>query len=73
MNSLKQKPKGKTSPAYGVKKPLKAEVNYCPSYPSGETAESLDKVRVVLLLEVKKKDNDQTLKVLMDKIFALRR
>ncbi|KAI4901817.1 hypothetical protein NFI96_010212 [Prochilodus magdalenae] len=64
--------KGKTSPAYGVKKPLKAEVNYCPSYPSGETAESLEKVRVALLLEVKKKDNDQTVKVLMDKIFALR-
>ncbi|XP_037392517.1 uncharacterized protein LOC108416135 [Pygocentrus nattereri] len=46
---------------------------YCPSFPSGETAESLERVRVTLLSEVKKKDNEQTLKVLMDKTFALRR
>ncbi|XP_049322989.1 uncharacterized protein LOC111197377 isoform X2 [Astyanax mexicanus] len=73
VNSLKHKPQGKSSPAYGVKKPRRAEVNYCPSFPSGETAESLERVRVNLLSEGKKKNNDQTLKVLMDKTFALRR
>ncbi|XP_049341258.1 uncharacterized protein LOC111194762 isoform X2 [Astyanax mexicanus] len=73
VNSLKHKPQGKSSPAYGVKKPRRAEVNYCPSFPSGETAESLERVRVTLLSEGKKKNNDQTLKVLMDKTFALRR
>lgn len=30
VNSLTHKPDGKCSPAYGVKKPRKAEVNYCP-------------------------------------------
>uniref|UniRef100_A0A3B1IS49 PB1 domain-containing protein n=1 Tax=Astyanax mexicanus TaxID=7994 RepID=A0A3B1IS49_ASTMX len=73
VNSLKHKPQGKSSPAYGVKKPRRAEVNYCPSFPVGETAESLERVRVTLLSEGKKKNNDQTLKVLMDKTFALRR
>lgn len=61
MNSMKQKPKGKSSSAYGIKKPCRAEVNYCPSYPSGETPESLERVRVALLSEVKKKDNDPDL------------
>ena len=32
---------GKCSPAYGIKKPGKAEVNYYPNYPSGETVETL--------------------------------
>ncbi len=37
MNALKHKPEGKHSPAYGIKKPKKAEVNYCPVFPAGET------------------------------------
>lgn len=44
VNALKHKPDGKCSPAYGVKKPKKAEVYYCPTYPSGETAETLEKI-----------------------------
>lgn len=55
VNALTHKPDGKCSPAYGVKKPKKAEVNYCPTYPSGETAETLEKIRVALLSEVKKR------------------
>ncbi|KAL7846622.1 hypothetical protein SRHO_G00216020 [Serrasalmus rhombeus] len=51
VNSIKQKPKGKSSPADNIKKPHKAEVNYCPSYPSGEIPESLERVRVALLSE----------------------
>ncbi|XP_014184641.1 uncharacterized protein LOC106632349 [Haplochromis burtoni] len=45
VNSVKHKPNGKCTPAYGVKKPKKAEVNYCPTYPAGETAETLEEIR----------------------------
>lgn len=41
VNALKHKPDGKCRPAYGVKKPKKAEVSYCPAYPTGETAKTL--------------------------------
>ena len=73
VNALKQKPDGKCSPAYGVKKPKKAEVNYCPAYPTGETAETLEKKRVALLSEVQKRNNDEKVATMMDKNFALRR
>ncbi|XP_028298033.1 uncharacterized protein LOC114460299 [Gouania willdenowi] len=58
LNSLKQKPEGKVSPAYGVKRPKKAEVNYCPAYTTDETAETLEVIRVALLSEVQKRNND---------------
>ncbi|XP_013886534.1 uncharacterized protein LOC106534417 [Austrofundulus limnaeus] len=73
VNALKHKPESKCSPAYGVKKPKKAEVNYCPNYPAGETAETLEELRVMLLSEVKKRNNEQKLAEMMDKTFALRR
>lgn len=65
--------KEKTSPASGVKKPRKAEVNYCPSYPSGESAETLEKIRETLVLEAKKKNNEDTVAAMMTKTFAHRR
>lgn len=55
VNALKHKPDGKCSPAYGVKKLKKAEVNYCPAYPTGERAKTLQMVRVALLSEVQNK------------------
>ncbi|CAI5674046.1 uncharacterized protein LOC109194394 isoform X4 [Oreochromis niloticus] len=73
VNSLKHKPDGKCTPAYGVKKPKKAEVNYCPTYPAGETAETLEEIRVDLLSEVKKKNNDHRVAAMMEKTLALRR
>lgn len=48
-NVLKQKPDGKCSLAYGVKRPKKSEVNYCPAYPTGETAEMPEKTRMAPL------------------------
>lgn len=56
-----------------VKKPRKAEVNYCPDYPVGETRESLEGERQALLLEVKKKNNQKLIKIKMERTFAYRR
>ncbi|CAL9703509.1 unnamed protein product [Knipowitschia caucasica] len=73
LNSLTNKPADKCTPAYGVKKPRKAEVNYFPSYPAGDSAETLEKIRENLILEASKRDNNNTVTVLMEKTFALRR
>ncbi|TKS65348.1 putative RNA-directed DNA polymerase from transposon BS [Collichthys lucidus] len=73
VNALKQKPHGKCSPAYAVKKPKKAEVIYCPAYPTGETTQTLEMIRVALLSEVQKRNNDDKVVMMMDKTFALRR
>lgn len=67
LNSLKHKPESKHSPAHGVKKVCKTEVNYCPSYLRGETYDSLENMRVSRLSEIKKINNDQTIKMLMEK------
>lgn len=64
---MKNKPKGITNPAFGVKKDCKAEVSFCHSYPPGETVDNL------ILSEVKKKNNEQILQRLMDRTFAFRR
>lgn len=73
INSMTHKPADKSSPAYGVKKPRKAEVNYCPSYPSGETAETLERIRETLISEAKKRNNEDTVGAMMTKTFAHRR
>ncbi len=73
MNALKHKPEGKHSPAYGIRKPKKAEVNYCPVFPAGETVESQEKMRVELIAELKKRNNDETVRKMMDMTFAYRR
>ena len=43
LNSLKNKAQDKSQAALTVKKPRRAEVNYCPQHPKGETADSLEK------------------------------
>ncbi|XP_076845338.1 sterile alpha motif domain-containing protein 3-like [Brachyhypopomus gauderio] len=63
----------KTAAATGVKKPRKAEVNFLPPYPTGESKQSLEKDRVDLLSEVKKKDNQKTISEKMSKTFSYRR
>ncbi len=61
INSVKGK-RGDTNQCPNqVKKPRKAEVNYCPDYLAGETKESLEEERKALLLEVNKK-NPQLIK-----------
>lgn len=71
VNSLKNKPVGKRSAAFGIKKAKRAEVNFCPTYPSAETEESLEAMRKALLLDVKR--NSQAVKLKMEKTFAYRR
>ncbi|XP_029970153.1 uncharacterized protein LOC115404937 [Salarias fasciatus] len=73
INSLKHKPADRCQPAYDVKKPRKAEVNFCPPYPAGETKDSLEGERLALLSEVKKRHNDKVVKEKMAKTFAYRR
>ncbi len=73
INSLKNKPADKCQPAYNIKKPRKAEVNFCPPYPAGETQDSLEGERVSLLSEVKKRHNNAVIKEKMAKTFAYRR
>lgn len=48
-------------------------MNYCPTYSAGETAETLEEIRVALLSEVNKRHNEHKLPAMMDKTFALRR
>ncbi|XP_039650143.1 uncharacterized protein LOC120555500 [Perca fluviatilis] len=73
VNSLKNKPAGRCSAAFGVKKAKRAEVNFCPTYPSAETEESLEAMQKALLLDVKKRDNREVVKLKMEKTFAHRR
>ncbi|XP_060788702.1 uncharacterized protein LOC132893502 [Neoarius graeffei] len=73
INSLKNKSKDDCLPAKNVKKARKAEVNYCPSNPAGETDESLEKLRVELLNDVEQRDRTQLVKEKMSRTFAFRR
>ncbi|CAI5657603.1 unnamed protein product [Oreochromis niloticus] len=73
VNSLKNKPPEKSSPAFDVKRPKSGEVDYCPSLPFGESKQSLEKMRVELLSDVKKRNNRETVMSKMNRTFALRR
>lgn len=61
------------SPASGVKKARKAEVNFCPALPPGETNGSQESKRVALLSELDKRNNESHVAQLMDQTFSLRR
>uniref|UniRef100_A0A8C2FFN5 Uncharacterized protein n=1 Tax=Cyprinus carpio TaxID=7962 RepID=A0A8C2FFN5_CYPCA len=73
VNSLKNKQKGQGKPAANIKKPRRAEVNFCPNHPRGETNDSLEVERVALLTEVKKKNNETVIKEKMQRTFSYRR
>ncbi|KAF3859055.1 hypothetical protein F7725_021454 [Dissostichus mawsoni] len=51
----------------------RGEVAYCPSFPSGEDDDSLENIRVELLSDIKKRNNRETVKMKMQRTFALRR
>ena len=72
VNSLKREA-GNDKPAKNIKKPRKAEVNYLPDYPSGETAASLEAIRLALIDDMKKRGNDREVKEKMVKTFPYRR
>lgn len=71
INSLKNKAQDK--PALNVKKPRRAEVNYCPQHPKGETTDTLENERIALLSEIKKRNNDHVVVLKMEKTFSYRR
>lgn len=74
INSLKNKATYKRSlAALNVKKPKRAEVNYCPQHPKGETADSLEQERIAMLSEVKKRNSDHIVTEKMEKTFSYRR
>ena len=73
INSLERKKTGAEKPAKDVKKAKKAEVNYLPDIPMGETAESLEQTRKELVNEIMKRDNDQVVALKMATTFSARR
>lgn len=73
INSLKRKPHGERNPAKNCKRPKRAEVNYLPPHPSGETSDTLELERQELLNEVKKKNNNKVIQEKMAKTFSYRR
>uniref|UniRef100_A0A3B3RUC4 PB1 domain-containing protein n=1 Tax=Paramormyrops kingsleyae TaxID=1676925 RepID=A0A3B3RUC4_9TELE len=73
VNSLKRKQPNDRVPSKNVKKPKKAELNYLPPHPHGESLESLENEQKALLDEIKKKDNQRVIAVKMSKTFSYRR
>ncbi|KAI4872416.1 hypothetical protein NFI96_031728, partial [Prochilodus magdalenae] len=73
INSLKRKSPGEKNPAKNCKRPKRAEVNYLPPHPSGETSSSLERERQELLNEVKKKNNTKVIQEKMAKTLSYRR
>ncbi|MEQ2183100.1 hypothetical protein GOODEAATRI_029130 [Goodea atripinnis] len=73
VNCLKRKSTADKTPAKKLKKAKKSEVNYLPPHPQGETDTTLEKERVELLYEHKKRDNNKLISEKMAKTFSLRR
>ncbi|XP_048828042.1 uncharacterized protein LOC125705809 [Brienomyrus brachyistius] len=74
VNSRKKKwTEDSSSPCRNLKKAKKSEVNYLPPHPQGETDATLEKERVDLLYECKKRDNNKVINEKMAKTFSLRR
>ena len=73
VNSLKHKSPEDMKPAKNVKKARKAEVNYLPPHPEGETDESLESIRLELISEAKKKSNARLINEMMSRTFSFRR
>ncbi|KAI1904605.1 hypothetical protein AGOR_G00007340 [Albula goreensis] len=74
VNSLKSKSREdpRPHPAKNNKKARRGEANYYP-HPGIETPESLEKERKLLLTEVKKRNNDKTVREKMARTFEFRR
>ncbi|XP_049333465.1 uncharacterized protein LOC125801192 [Astyanax mexicanus] len=73
VNSLKSKAATDAFPAKKVKRPKRAEANFYPSLPTGETLESLEKERLELLTEVRIRRNERVITGKMAHTFAYRR
>lgn len=73
VNTLRRKHPADAVPSKNVKKPKKAEVNYLPPLPIGESQDTLEEERLELLDEVKKKNNAKIIADKMSKTFSSRR
>lgn len=73
INTLKRKHPADAVPSKNVKKPKKAEVNYLPAHPTGESQETLEKERLQLICEITKKNNAKIIADKMNKTFSSRR
>ncbi|XP_030010424.1 uncharacterized protein LOC115433254 isoform X2 [Sphaeramia orbicularis] len=73
INSLKNKSSDNRRAAFNVEKPKRAEVNYCPQHPKGETVESLEKERAAILSEMTKRNNNSVVSEKMENTFSYRR
>lgn len=73
VNALKNKSSVDCLPAKNVKKPKKAEVNYCPAHPVGETEASLEDLRTQLLNDIKQRNNAAKVREKMSTTFSYRR
>ncbi|XP_070398085.1 uncharacterized protein [Nothobranchius furzeri] len=72
VNSMKSKVTEGSS-GRNVKRPKRAEANFYPSLPTGDTSESLEQERLSLLTEVKIRHNDRVIADKMARTFAYRR
>ncbi|XP_041824838.1 uncharacterized protein LOC121629270 [Melanotaenia boesemani] len=73
INTLGGKSHDDRNPAENCKKPKRAEVNYLPPHPSGETNDSLEILRQELLNDVKMKSNTKVIQKKMARTFSYRR
>ncbi|KAM9752956.1 uncharacterized protein ACNS7B_009248 [Menidia menidia] len=73
VNSLKSNASISVSPAARIKKPRRAEAKFYPSFPLGETQESMEKERIELLAAIKRRNNDRVIAEKMARTFAYRR
>ncbi|XP_068427651.1 uncharacterized protein [Clinocottus analis] len=73
INTLKHKQEGDRKPNKNIKKPRKAEVNYLPPHPAGETDDSLENVRLELIAASRTKDNGKMINDMMSRTYSWRR
>lgn len=73
LNCLKNKSGEDQKSAKNVKKPKRAELNYLPSHPPGETDDTLENLRLEMIEAKKKKDNFANINYLMARTYSWRR
>ncbi|XP_054589562.1 uncharacterized protein [Nothobranchius furzeri] len=73
INSLSQKPGDEQEVAKNIKKAKRAELNYLPPHPPGETDDTLENMRLEIITASKRKDCGKDINYLMTRTYSLRR
>ena len=73
VNSLSHKSEDEQRAAKNVKKPKRAEVNYLPSHPHGETDDTLENLRLDLIVACQRKDCARSINDIMARTYSWRR